>query len=81
MFPVLRTITIVLCLFTSLANADETRANAGFRIIDIEDPVSRKPMRAAVVFPTEDRADVTKIGPLEIPATKDATVQRGRHPL
>lgn len=71
----------ILCVFVSPANAGETGANAGFRIIFIEDPVSQKPMKAAIFFPTQDRAGVTRNGPLEIPAKMDAAVEMGRHPL
>ena len=81
MFSALRIVTIVFCLFADFANANETSANAGFRIVDIEDPISRASMRAAVFFPTEDHEAVTQIGSLEIPATQNASVQSGRHPL
>lgn len=70
---------LMLCLLTGVARADE--ANVGFRLVELADPVSRQPMRAAVFFPTQERAGVSRIGPLEIAAVRDAVAQAGRHPL
>lgn len=81
MFSKLCAIIAVFYLLAGVASANEIGINAGFRIIEMEDPVSRKPMRAAIFFPTEDHADITKIGPLEVSAAKDVSVQGGRHPL
>ena len=79
MFSCFRRIAIVLYLLSGVASANEI--NAGFFTVDIDDPVSEKPMSAAIFFPTEDHAGITKIGPIEILAAKDASVQSGRHPL
>lgn len=69
----------IFCLLTGAARADE--ANVGFRLVELADPVSGKPMHAAVFFPTQDRAGASRIGSLEIAAVRDAVPQPGRHPL
>ena len=79
MFPILGSAMLMVCLLTGVVRADD--ANVGFRLVELEDPVSRKPMAAAVFFPTPDRAGVRQIGPLEIAAVRDAVPQAGRHPL
>jgi predicted dienelactone hydrolase len=62
---------------SSLAHA----AGAGLRLIELKDPVATGLMKAAVFYPSEVSGGTTKIGPLEIAATRDAPVDAGRHPL
>jgi len=80
----IRIVPVVLLLIglaTGVGRADTGEVNAGVRMIEVEDPVSHKPMKAAVFYPTLDGAETTRLGLLEIGAKKDATVSLGRHPV
>lgn len=79
MIPALRTLALVLCLFSKLACAGE--AGVGFRFVETPDPVTRKPMQAALFYPSDESLKPSRVGPLEIAATRNAAVQGGRHPL
>jgi predicted dienelactone hydrolase len=68
------------CLFAfGLAHADVP--SAGLGMVQMEDPVTQKPMKAAIFYPADGRPGITKMGPLEIAAERDAPVRSGRHPL
>jgi predicted dienelactone hydrolase len=71
-------LTSVLC---GTANATESPFRAGVSMVQLNDPVSQQSMKAAVFYPTKDEATVTRLGPLEIAAKRDATIQGGRFPL
>jgi len=77
----MKCLVVIFCLVAGFANAEQPQVNVGFRLVELSDPVSQKPMKAAVFYPTEDRADSSQIGEIEIAARRDARVQGGRHPL
>lgn len=79
MFSSLIQVVLAALLLSGAAGAAETAA--GVRLVEVEDPVSHRPMKAAVFFPTLDAAETTRLGPLEIGARKDAAVSPGRHPV
>lgn len=82
MHPLIRTVALLFCLANSLACAAGPGPGAGFRLMELNDPVGRKPMKASVFYPTpESGGATTAMGPLEIAAAKDAPVQGGRHPV
>ena len=81
MRKLIHSLVFVICLATSLAYAAGTGLGAGFRVVELNDPVAQKVMKAAVFYPTEENSGFTKMGPLEIAAMKDASVRRGRYPL
>lgn len=77
----IHTLVFLFCLATSLACTAGTGSGAGFRLLELNDPVGRKQMKAAVFYPAQESGGTTKMGPLEIAAAKDAPIQAGRHPL
>lgn len=78
----MRFLTFLLALALHLpAWAAQEGLNAGVRLFEFNDPVSGRPARAAVFFPTHDAAQDMNVGPLEIKAKKDAALEPGRHPL
>ena len=79
MITFLRTFLLVLFLLSKLACAGE--AGVGVRLVETPDPVTRQPMKAALFYPSDESLKPSRIGPLEIAATRDATAQGGRHPL
>lgn len=78
---VLQLIQVVLAALLLAGVAEAAETSAGVRMVEIEDPVSHRSMKAAVFYPTPDRAEATRFGPLEIGAKKDAPVGAGRHPV
>lgn len=65
----------------SVGPADAQSAGAGLRLVELKDPVAGGPMKAAVFYPSTAPSSVTRMGPLEIAADKDAPWQAGRHPV
>ncbi len=74
--PILRSI-IMLVYFVAYASATD----AGLRIIEMKDPLSLQPMRAALFFPTEATASAVHLGPLVLNVAKDAPLKQGKYPL
>ena len=81
MRKLIHSLVFVICLATSLVYAAGTGLGAGLRLVELNDPVAQKVMKAAIFYPTEENSGFTKMGPLEIAAMKDAPVRRGRYPL
>ncbi|MBY4678435.1 alpha/beta hydrolase family protein [Marinobacterium arenosum] len=77
----LRTVAAFVCFSVGLASAHAATSNAGVRIMATADPVTHSAMKAAVFYPTDESAGSTHVGPFKISATKDATIQPGKHPL
>lgn len=76
----IRGAAVVLALACAV-DASAEGGNAGVRLVEVADPVSHHPMKAAVFYPTLDRPEITRLGPLEIGARKDAAIRPGRHPV
>lgn len=68
-----------LSVLVNVAVAEEH--GVGVRLLELDDPVSQRPMKAAVFYPSSDRSESMRLGPLEIGAKKDAKVSSGRHPV
>ncbi len=81
MLRLLRSLLFATCVLTSTAHATEAPFRAGVGMVQLADPVSQQPMKAAVFYPTNDEASMTRLGPLEIAAKRDAAVSSGRFPL
>jgi predicted dienelactone hydrolase len=81
MFKFLCHLILMSTVLFNSAHAAGSSVRAGVSMVQLTDPVSQQPMKAAVFFPTTDEASVTRMGPLEISAKRDATVSSGRFPL
>ena len=81
MRKLIHNLVFVICLATKLAYSADTDFGAGFRMVELIDPIGREAMKAAVFYPTDENRGSTKMGPLEIMAIKDAPVRSGRYPL
>ena len=70
-----------LLLLLVLAAGPAVAAGAGFRALEVKDPVAGKAMRAIVFYPTSAPAQSTQLGPYLVAAGAGAPVAPGRHPL
>jgi predicted dienelactone hydrolase len=81
MLKLLCSLLFVSCVLFGTAHAAGSPGRAGVSMVQLTDPVSQQPMTAAVFYPTTDEVSVTRLGPLEISAKRDAAVSSGRFPL
>ncbi len=81
MSNLLCSLLFVSCVLCGTAHAAGSPVRAGVSMVQLTDPVSQQPMKAAVFYPTNDETSVTRMGPLEISAKRDAAVSSGRFPL
>ncbi len=71
----------LLLLLLVLVPAPAIAAGAGFRALEVKDPVAGKAMRAIAFYPTSAPAETTQLGPYLVAAAAGAPVAPGRHPL
>jgi predicted dienelactone hydrolase len=81
MFKLLCHLFLTSVVMFSSAHASDLPFRAGVGMVELIDPVSQQTMRAAIFYPTVDAVSVTRLGPLEILAKRDAAVSSGRFPL
>ncbi|SMF20767.1 Predicted dienelactone hydrolase [Tistlia consotensis] len=73
-----------LLLLAAVALPDARAADAsgvGFRRLEVVDPVSGRPMDAALFYPGTGGDGTTEIGPYDIDGLRGAEIAPGRHPL
>jgi predicted dienelactone hydrolase len=63
------------------ASASTLEEGTGFRFLQLRDPVSGKPMRAALFYPAHGTTTITKTGPVDINAEENAKPRPGKFPL
>ena len=72
---------VALASITGVVGATEPPGGAGFRLIQLPDPVTQQPMQAAVFYPAAPTSETTRMGAVVVSAVKDAAPRGVRHPL
>lgn len=78
----LRLFSLLLCcvLFPVNTHAADI-SGVGLKRLQFSDPVTKRPMSAAVFFPSPTPSQITSIGPYEVAASQNAAISKGSYPL
>ena len=74
-------VPVICLLLASTSHAQDVAEGVGFRLIQMQDPISLDTMNATVFYPSEVKGGFSTKGLYQIDATENSSIRQGSYPL